>query len=118
MPADGRAPSFQFYPRDFYGDPVVVAMSLEEVGAYIRLLCVAWEQFEPGVLPDDDEILARFAHSTRREWRRVSEKVKAAFDRESRPGFLIQKRMMAERNAQAERYMMASIEVEETIGSP
>jgi uncharacterized protein YdaU (DUF1376 family) len=51
---DTKAPSFQFYPTDFVAS--TVAMSAEEVGAFIRLLCFQWEH---GSIPDDDEKLAR-----------------------------------------------------------
>ncbi|MFY9936037.1 MAG: hypothetical protein WAK33_04165 [Silvibacterium sp.] len=36
-----RAPAFQFYPRQFAGDDVVVAMDLDAIGAHILLMCVA-----------------------------------------------------------------------------
>jgi len=35
-------PAFQFYPKDFLADANVQAMTLEETGAYIRLLCACW----------------------------------------------------------------------------
>ena len=35
-------PAFQFYPKDFISDANVEAMTLEETGAYIRLLCLCW----------------------------------------------------------------------------
>jgi uncharacterized protein YdaU (DUF1376 family) len=49
-----NAPFFKFYPTDFIAS--TVAMSAEEAGAYIRLLCYQWEH---GAIPDDAEKLAR-----------------------------------------------------------
>lgn len=106
--ARDRAPSFQFYPRDFVSDPAVMAMGLAAVGAYIRLLCAAWVQDEPGVLPADDRVLARLAQATPAEWRRVREEVAQAFDTESRPGLWVQRRMVAVRAEQVARFTRAS----------
>lgn len=49
-----NAPFFKFYQKDFIAS--TVAMSAEEVGAFIRLLCYQWEH---GEIPDDVEKLAR-----------------------------------------------------------
>lgn len=49
-----KAPFFKFFPTDFIAS--TVAMSAEEVGAFIRLLCYQWEN---GEIPDDAEKLAR-----------------------------------------------------------
>lgn len=49
-----NAPFFKFYQKDFIAS--TVAMSAEEVGAFIRLLCYQWEH---GSIPDDVEKLAR-----------------------------------------------------------
>lgn len=51
-----KSPAFQFYPSDFLSDVNVVAMSLQERGAYITLLCFCWIQ---GSLPRDVARLAR-----------------------------------------------------------
>lgn len=50
------SPAFQFYPADFLLG--TATMTVEEVGAYIRLLCVQWSQ---GGLPADDARLAMIA---------------------------------------------------------
>ncbi len=49
-----KAPFFKFFPTDFIAS--TVAMSAEEAGAYIRLLCYQWEH---GEIPADVEKLAR-----------------------------------------------------------
>lgn len=49
-----KSPSFQFYPSDFMSDPKVAAMSHEERGVYIALLCYAW--MDEGLPGNIDEI--------------------------------------------------------------
>ena len=49
------SPAFQFYPKDFITDGNVAAMSLEERGAYITLLCLCWQECS---LPTDPKRLA------------------------------------------------------------
>lgn len=51
-----KAPAFQFYPADWLSSQRVSLMTLEEEGAYIRLLCYCWKN---GELPNDPEQLAR-----------------------------------------------------------
>ncbi len=51
-----QAPAFQFYPKDFLTDTNVVAMTLQECGAYIRLLCLCWLERS---LPVEMAMLAR-----------------------------------------------------------
>lgn len=48
-------PAFQFYADDFLAG--TLGMTAEEVGCYIRLLCVQWSK---GELPDDPEMLKRY----------------------------------------------------------
>lgn len=63
-------PAFQFYASDFISDGPVIAMSLEERGAYITLLCVAW--MEEG-LPDDHKQLAKLLRITPRKFTAIWE---------------------------------------------
>lgn len=51
-----KAPAFQFYPGDWLGSQRVTLMSLEEEGAYIRLLCYCWQH---GSIPREPEKIAR-----------------------------------------------------------
>lgn len=52
-PRQGKAPAFQFYPADWLADARVAAMTLEEEGAYIRLICFCWrERSLPPELPE------------------------------------------------------------------
>lgn len=52
----GRAPAFQFYPKDFLSDERVRLMSLAERGAYITLICQCWSE---GTIPADVAKMAK-----------------------------------------------------------
>jgi len=49
-----RPPAFQFYPKDFLMDDKVIVMNLEEIGAYIKLLCLCWNN--NGLTKDQKEL--------------------------------------------------------------
>lgn len=51
-----KSPAFQFYPSDWLGSQRVSLMTLEEEGAYIRLLSYCWQH---GSVPADPEAVAR-----------------------------------------------------------
>ena len=51
-----KSPAFQFYPADYIGSQRVQMLTLEEEGAYIRLLCSCWQH---GSIPADPEMAAR-----------------------------------------------------------
>jgi len=75
-------------------------MSLEARGAYAILFCELWDQPEPGVVPDDDRLLASLARATPEEWGRIANDVRRAFDAQERPGYLIQRGLVATVKAQ------------------
>ena len=54
MPRAKRAPAYQWYPRDYMADAIVQAMTLEQEGAYRRLLDHCW--LEHGLPVDLDEL--------------------------------------------------------------
>lgn len=51
-----KSPSFQFYPGDWLASQRVQLMTLEEEGAYIRLLCYCWVH---GSIPSDPAAISR-----------------------------------------------------------
>ena len=103
--AKERAPSFQFYPRDFVSSSAVTRMTPEERGGYVMLLCHAWDSDEAGVLPDDDVALAALSGLGKR-WAKCRPAIARAFTVED--GAWRQERMIAEREAQSERFRKAS----------
>jgi uncharacterized protein YdaU (DUF1376 family) len=56
-----KAPAFQFYARDFLADQEQALMSLQEAGAYIRLMSHCWLK---GTLPSSTVDLARLCGAT------------------------------------------------------
>lgn len=70
---------FAFWPGDFSSDVHVEAMTTEQVGAYILLLCKAWQGDPPGSLPSDAETLARYARVSFERWLEIKDRVLAPF---------------------------------------
>lgn len=103
--AKERAPSFQFYPRDFVSSRAVSLMTPEERGGYMFLLCHAWDSDTPGILPDDDAVLAQLSGLGKR-WAKCRAAIARAFVVDG--GRWRQERMIEEREAQQERYERAS----------
>lgn len=95
MPKDSKPPAFLFYVDDFASDGKVEAMTTEEVGAYILLLCKAWREDPVGSLPADDRVLARWARLTPDRWSECKLSVLSTFDLRT-DGRLYQKRMERE----------------------
>lgn len=98
MPRAKKSPAYQWYPRDYMSDALVVSMTLEQEGAYRRLMDVCW--LERG-LPTDLNELWRLAKApsrdafTRRIWPVVGRKF------QPRKGRLQHKRLDRERAKQA-----------------
>ncbi len=75
----GHPPAFLFYVDDFSSDSKVEAMTTEQVGAYILLLCKSWRESPPGSLPSNDSLLARWARVTLDRWSEIRDGVLCAF---------------------------------------
>lgn len=93
--APQKSPAFQFYPKDFMAG--TATMSLQEVGAYMRLLCYAWDA---GSVPTDPNERARIMVCSKAQerdiWNRVSKKFTLANDT------YLNERMEDERKKQSE----------------
>lgn len=74
--APEKAPAFQFYPKDFLTDGRVAAMSLEECGAYIKLLCICWTE---SALPTEPKRLAQMIGCTPAAFARVWPAIRPCF---------------------------------------
>ena len=77
MSSDIRLPFLPLYVKDFLLSKQVRTMSVEQVGAYILLLCEQWDSAEC-LLPDDPHILAGLSRLADR-WEAVKEGVLACF---------------------------------------
>lgn len=100
MPRAERAPSFQFYPQDFWSDPAVRGLSMAEVGAYLHILSMSFLSDNPGVIAVAD--LPRLS-TFGRGWPRHEAALSRCFDI-SQPGVWIQKRMRDDRKLQRLRH--------------
>lgn len=79
MPRAGQCPYFHFFPDDFSSDRNVEAMTAEEVGAYILLICKSWSEEPVASIPDDDRILSRWSRMSPERWSACRASVLAAF---------------------------------------
>lgn len=86
---------FAFYPYEFLSDERVLAMTLEQVGAYLLLICSQWIN---GSIPSDIPTLARLLKRTTAEMEILWAGVGPCFsDHPDLPGRLVQKRVEEER---------------------
>jgi uncharacterized protein YdaU (DUF1376 family) len=97
-----RPPFFAFYPTDFASDINVEAMSTLQVGAYVLLLCKAWQAEPPASLPNDDQVLARLARVDAVTWAEIKLGVLAPF-RLGTDGRLHSKRLRLEYDTAVEK---------------
>jgi uncharacterized protein YdaU (DUF1376 family) len=89
------SPAFQFYPADYLADPNVDMMTLEQQGAYIRLICHAWRSTTVGRLLNDRSTLAALARMSVDQWSSNEASILRAF-RIDDDGFITQKRLVKE----------------------
>jgi uncharacterized protein YdaU (DUF1376 family) len=69
-------------------------MSCAEVGAYIRLLCSAWDSTPEATIPADSEKVRRIAGADPAEWEQISTAVLEKWGENKRfPGRLMNKRL-------------------------
>ena len=94
--AVNRPPAFQFFPKDFISDINVMAMTLEQRGAYITLLSHCWIE---GSLPDDPRVLQALCNHPS-NWDEVWFALEPCFKRSE--GRLINPRLEVERKKQEE----------------
>lgn len=106
-----KTPAFQFYPSDWLSSQRVQMMTLEEEGAYIRLLCYCWNH---GSIPASPELIARLvgkscsiqvATSVQRMFNERSTSVEISLNEDHQ---LVHDRLDRERDKQALRREQAS----------
>jgi uncharacterized protein YdaU (DUF1376 family) len=100
--APEKSPTFQFWPKDFLTDGEQAALSLEQCGAYIRLLCTCWLEH---TIPDDATRLARIVGGgiTSRRMEVIWPDIRSCFISDPQvPGRLRHSRLDRERLVQAE----------------
>lgn len=87
-------PYFPLYPTDFLGDDKVMVLSLEELGAYFRLLCISWQRDPVATIPADDTLIARLVGVTPERWSELKPRVLSCWRTRSH-GTLENKRLRA-----------------------
>jgi uncharacterized protein YdaU (DUF1376 family) len=120
-----RLPYMQFDVDDYLQDEAVMGMAADTEGLYIRLLCRSWKSSTPGVIPErlfgvmceDHRITDQYRVLWGDEFQKldndclpavgpemiadlrldeIKNQLRAAFDTASKPGFWVQKRMVAD----------------------
>jgi len=86
------SPAFSFYPKDWLSDAHVRAMTLEEKGAYIDLLCLSW--LEDG-LPNNPSVLTRLLGTSEKRFNLLWSALSSRFQNDD--GLLRQKRLHEEK---------------------
>jgi uncharacterized protein YdaU (DUF1376 family) len=69
-----KPPAFQFYVKDYLSG-AARRMTLAGLGAYLNLLCTAWDSDPIGTLPIDPEKIRRLAGATVEEWAQIKDEV-------------------------------------------
>ena len=94
-----KSPAFQFYPGDWLSSAKIACMTLEQEGAYHRLLCYDW--MKDGI-PDDDSELASLSKMGEGWLKGGSTVLRKCFQpHPDKPGFLTNERLQQEREKQA-----------------
>jgi len=95
-----KSPAFQFYPAEFLSDEHVILMSNQEIGCYIKLMCLCWRE---GSIPADVNKIAKLCGETgeamAHSWLAISDCFAQAKDNALR---LVHPRLEKERNKQNE----------------
>lgn len=89
----GKDPAMPFYVNDWLSSARVACMTLEQQGAYMRLLCHCWASQEAAI-PDDDEQLAALSGMGQRWLKNGCQLVRVCFQpHPNKPGFLTNERV-------------------------
>lgn len=103
------APSFQFYPSDFLGSGIVQSAEADEIGAYIILLSLDWN--EVGFSYDEKKLARACRMSTRRfrvVWANLSHKFPERNGRRYNPRLDLQREEQARWREKSRRGGIAS----------
>lgn len=96
-----KSPAFQFYANDWLSSTQITLMTPAQEGAYIRLLCHAWNDPDCSI-PDDDEQLARLSRLGDDWTKGAAIRVRACFEPHPHiPGRMVNRRLLEEREKQA-----------------
>ena len=88
-------PYFPFYTDDFLLDEKVEAMTHEQIGCYVVLLCRSWRSSTPGYIPTEPDKQARLIHIDASRWDQIKRGVLDCFKTDE-DGRMYQSRMLEE----------------------
>jgi uncharacterized protein YdaU (DUF1376 family) len=88
-------PYFPFYTDDFLLDEKVEAMTHEQIGCYVVLLCRSWRSSTPGYIPSEPDKQARLIHIDASRWEQIKTGVLDCFKTDD-DGRLYQSRLLEE----------------------
>src|SRR6185295_8232743 len=75
-----KSPSFQLYPKQFLGDDKVMLMDWDAQGMHFHLMCISWQQDQPGTLPNEEIIIRRWCKNpSAKTWKRVWPQIKKSW---------------------------------------
>lgn len=95
-----KAPAFQFYAKEFMTDANQAGMSLHEAGAYIRLMCIEWNEHGKGIA-DNAVKCARMVGATDTQMKKMWPTLRRCFvEHRSEAGMLTHPRLEKEREKQ------------------
>ncbi len=98
--SDIKSPAFQFYPAEFLADENVLLMSNQEIGCYVKLMCVCWRQ---GSIPSDINKIAKLCSENGSAMAQLWTAIKPCFNLdEKNPLRLIHPRLEKEKAKQKE----------------
>jgi hypothetical protein len=75
-------PAFQFYPKQWLGDDLILLMDWDARAMHLHCMCIAWQQTPPCTLPDDDDLLQRWLGRPN-DWDRLKSQIFRAWKLES-----------------------------------
>lgn len=95
-----KSPAFQFYANDWLSSTKITLMTPAQEGAYIRLLCYAWNDPDCSI-PDDDQQLAVLSRLGEGWFNNGSRLVRECFEpHPEKQGRLVNRRLLEERQKQ------------------
>lgn len=99
--APEKAPAFQFYADKFLLDENQAVMTLQQVGAYARLMAYCWREVTIPDDPDKARVMVNDGKVTPRQFREMWPLIRACFTESDQPGRLRHTTLDKERAKQA-----------------
>lgn len=88
--------SFNFNAKQWLGDDAIMLMDWDVKAMHLHLICIAWQQSTPGILPNNDDILKKWLNNPdENDWsQRIKPQILLAWKIENK--FIIQEGLVRE----------------------